>query len=57
MTEYLKNMLEEFPIKFKETSESLAPAGVDPFGEDLSKKLSKEMKTIFHQTVAQGCFM
>ena len=32
-------------------------AGVDPFSEDLSKKLSEEMKTVFHQTEAQGSFL
>ena len=35
---------------------NIMPVGVDFFGKKLSKKLSEEMKTIFHQTVAQGSF-
>ena len=34
----------------------MTPAGVDLFGEDNSKKLNEEMKTVFHRTVAQGLF-
>ena len=41
-------MLKEFPIKFKETNEKMTPAEVDLFSKDLSKKLNKEMRTIFH---------
>ena len=57
MVEYIMNMLNEFPTKFKETMENITPAGVDLFSEDGSEKLNEEMKTIFHQTVAQGSFV
>ena len=51
------NMLKEFPVKFKEMLENVTPTGMDLFGEDNSKKLNMEMKTTFHQTVAQGPFV
>ena len=35
----------------------MTPAGVDPFSRDTSKKLDEEMKTMFHQTVAQELFV
>ena len=57
MVECAVNMLKEFAVKFKETLENITPAGVDLFGEDNGKKLNMEMKTIFHQTVAQGLFV
>ena len=53
MVEHVKNMLQEFPIKFKEIIVNMTPAGVDSFSKDLSEKLSKEMKRVFLQTVAQ----
>ena len=56
VTDCAKNVLEEFPIKFKEMTKNITPAGVDSFGEDLSKKSSEEMKKVFHRTVAQGSF-
>ena len=56
VTDHIKNVLEEFPIKFKEMSKNITPAGVDLFGEDASKKSSEEMKKVFHRTVAQGSF-
>ena len=57
MVDYIINVLSEFPMKFKETLENVMPAGVDLFSEDSSKKLNEEMRTIFHQTVAQGLFV
>ena len=57
MVECMINVLKEFPVKFKETLENIAPAGVDLFGEDNGKKLNEEMKTVFHRTVAQGLFV
>ena len=57
MIECIKNVTNEFPVKFKEILENMTPAGVDPLSRNASKKLNKEMKTIFHQTVAQGSFV
>ena len=48
MVEHVKNMLKEFPVKFKEINKNVTPAGVDLFSKDASKKLNKEMRTIFH---------
>ena len=52
-----KNMLKEFLVKFREIVENTTPAGVDPFNGDTSEKLNEEMRTTFHQTVAQGPFV
>ena len=57
MIECTKNMMKEFPVKFKEIVENMTPAGMDPFSGDTSKKLNKEMRTIFHRTVAQRLFV
>ena len=57
MVKCIPNMSKEFPVKFKEVNGNIAPAGVDLFEKDLSKKLRKEMKTIFPCTVAQGSFL
>ena len=57
MVECVKNMLKEFLVNFREIVENMTPAGVDPFNGDTSKKLNEEMRTMFHQTVAQGPFM
>ena len=40
-------MTKEFPVKFKGILENMTPVGVDPFSGDASKKLNKEMRTIF----------
>ena len=48
MVECVKNMLKEFPVKFKEINKNMTPVGVDPFSEDISKNLNEEMRTIFH---------
>ena len=57
MTEHIKNVVDEFPIKFKEIWENVTPAGVDLFSGDTSEKLNEEVRMIFHQTVAQGLFV
>ena len=57
MTECVKNVVDKFPIKFEEIWENMTPAGVDLFSRDTSEKLNEEMRTIFHQTVAQGSFV
>ena len=48
MVKHILKLSKEFPVKFKEANGNIVPAGVDLFGEDSSKKLSEEMKTIFH---------
>ena len=56
VVECVSNVSKAFPVKFKEVNGNVVPAGVVLFDKDLSKKLGEEMKTVFHQTVAQGSF-
>ena len=46
--ECVKNVIKEFPVKFKEILENMTPEGVDSFNGDTSKKLNEEMRTMFH---------
>ena len=46
--EHILNMPKEFPVKFKEMNGNITPAGMDLFSKDLNKKLSEEMKAVFH---------
>ena len=57
MIECIKNVMKEFLVKFGEIFENQTPARVDLFSGDTSKKLNKEMKTIFQQRMAQGLFV
>src|SRR5210317_1130090 len=57
MTEYVKNMLEEFPVKFNDYGKVTSSAGVDLFNEDLSKKLNQNNQELFHRTVAKALFL
>ena len=56
MINYVRDMLEEFPIKFK-NERAISPATADMFSEDVSKKLSTDEKEIFHRTVAKALFL
>ena len=47
VTEHIKNVVDEFLIKFKEIWQNMTPAGVDLFNRDTSEKLNEEMKCIF----------
>ena len=55
VVECIENVLKEFPVEFKEINENTTPAGVDTFREDLSKKLNKEMRTIFIEQWNKDC--
>ena len=57
MTEYVKNMLKEFPVKFNDDGKITSTAGVDLFKEDVSKKLNEKERETFHTTVARGLFL
>jgi hypothetical protein len=57
MTYYVKNMLEEFPIKFKSTDKVATPAAENLFTVTPSKKLDDARREIFHTTVAKGLFL
>ena len=57
VVDYIINVTNKFPVKFREMLENVTPAGVDLFSEDSGEKLNEEMRTIFHRTVAQGLFV
>ena len=56
MIDYIKNMLKEFPLKFKKGDKAANLAAMDMFKQDGSKKLSKEQAEIFHHTVAKALY-
>ena len=57
MANYIKRMLEEFPVKFHKHKFIGTPAGQDMFSGDDSKKLNEQERELFHQTVAQGLIL
>ena len=59
MRDYVKEMLDSFPIKFKEGETATTPAGEDLLGQKSSndKKLQQDKAEAFHTTVAQGLFL
>ena len=48
MKEYVKNMLEEFPVKFKIKERTNNPATMDMFEKKNERRLTKEKAEIFH---------
>ena len=57
MVKYVKNMLEESPLKFKENERVATPAILDMFDSDDDKYLNTEQCELFHQTVARVLFL
>ena len=59
MRDYIKGMLDAFPIEFKKGKTAATPAGQDLFGQKSSndKKLKKDKAEAFHTTTAQGLFL
>ena len=56
MVDYVKNMLEEFPLKFKKNEKVANPATMDMFDSDNDKCLNTEERELFHRTVARALF-
>ena len=56
MINYVKGMLEEFPIKFKKGDTAVSPASIDMFKQDNSKKLNEQERELFHRMVAKSLF-
>ena len=52
----VKNVPEDFPMKFLEKDTHGTPAAAEMFSEDLSEKLCEEKREIFHRTTAKGLF-
>jgi hypothetical protein len=57
MIDYIRDMLAEFPVKFKKSDRAVNPATADLFKEDTGKKLNENEREIFHRTVAKALFM
>ncbi|CAJ1929696.1 unnamed protein product [Cylindrotheca closterium] len=57
MDDYVKNMLEDFPIKFNKDSKQETPAGNNLLEAGKGKLLSAEYRQIFHTTVARGLYV
>ena len=57
MSEYVKDMLEEFPEKLKSSDTAMTPAGEKLFDKGSAKKLTKERAKVFHTVVAKGLFV
>jgi hypothetical protein len=57
MTDYVENMLAEFPLKLKKSETAMTPAGDNLLNFGAGKKLEKERAEIFHMTVARGLFL
>ncbi|CAJ1950420.1 unnamed protein product [Cylindrotheca closterium] len=54
MDDYVKNMLEDFPIKFNKDSKQETPAANALMEAGKGKLLNAEYPQIFHTTVARG---
>ncbi|CAJ1946102.1 unnamed protein product, partial [Cylindrotheca closterium] len=57
MDDYVKNMLEDFPIKFNKDSKQETPAGNNLLEAGKGKLLNAEYRQIFHTTVARGLYV
>jgi hypothetical protein len=59
MRDYVKEMLESFPITLGKNDVALTPASEDLFGQKgtTTQKLDKEKAEAFHTTTAQGLFL
>jgi len=57
MSDYVEDMLEEFPIKFKPNESAATPATDDLFSAGTSKDLSPQQAEEFHTFVAKGLFL
>ena len=57
MNEYVQNMLNEFPVKFKPEDRVKTPAGIDMFAADNSKRLNEKDREMFHRMTAKALFL
>jgi hypothetical protein len=57
MTKYVKNMLNNFPVKFGEKDAAKTPAGDNLFNLGTGAKLDTKRSEIFHTFVAKGLFL
>ena len=52
MSSYVKNMLEDFPVKLKKSQTAATPAGEGLYNLGQGRKLNKEDAEAFHTMVA-----
>ena len=57
MSSYVKNMLEDFPVKLKKSQTAATPAGEGLYNLGHGRKLNKEDAEAFHTMVAKGLFV
>jgi hypothetical protein len=57
MTEYVKNMLNDFPVKLRKKDVAKTPAGDNLFSQDAGAKLDTKRSEIFRTFVAKGLFL
>ena len=57
MSSYVKNMLEDFPVKLKKSQTAATPAGEGLYNLGQGRKLNKEDAEAFHTMVAKGLFV
>ena len=57
MSDYIKDMVDDFSVNFKSTDIKKTPATNDLFKVDESEELSKEQREEFHTFVAKGLFV
>ena len=59
MSSYVKNMLDDFPVKLKksQTAATATPAGEGLYNLGQGRKLSKKDAEAFHTMVAKGLFV
>ena len=57
MSSYMKNMLDDFPVKLKKSQMAATPAGEGLYNLGQGRKLSKEDAEAFHTMVSKGLFV
>ena len=57
MSSYMKNMLDDLPVKLKKSQMAAMPMGEGLYNLAQGKKLSKEDAEAFHTMVAKGLFV
>ena len=57
MSSYVKNMLEDFPVKLKKSQTAATPMGEGLYNLGQGRKLNKEDAEAFHTMVAKGLFV
>ena len=57
MRKYVKNIIDELPIKTEKFQEVASPETKNLFKVDRSKPLNKNKATLFHTTVARGLLL